>query len=278
MQERQRIGETLRAARLAKGVSLEEAAEATRIRRSALQALESDEFDALPASVYTRGFLVNYARYLGLIAEEIAEEFDRQQRDSTETPVGEPQEEHAGRSSLFSLKFLLAFVFMIVLGVILNFVYQEYLSAGPAPIVTESEPTPTTEPTPLVQIPPLRTPSPIPTPEQPPTPTPVIVTGVNVTLRSTTQQAWLSVTADGEVIYVNTIGPETDQGTEPLTWSATESISITFGRTAGVEITVNGSEVGPLVESENAVVFEAVESDDGELVIAVNGTPIPTPE
>lgn len=278
MQERQRIGETLRAARLAKGVSLEEAAAATRIRRSALQALESDDFDSLPASVYTRGFLVNYARYLGLIAEDIAEEFDRQDRDSTETSVEESQEEPPRRSSLFSLKILLAFASMIVLGVILNFVYEEYLSAGPAPTVVESEPTPTTEPTPLVRVPPLRTPSPVPTPEPPPTPTPVIVTGVNVTLRSTTQQAWLSVTADGEIIYVNTIGPETDQGTEPLTWSATESISITFGRTGGVEITVNGSAVGPLLESQNAVVFEAVRSDDGEVVIAVNGTPVPAPE
>ena len=278
MQERQRIGETLRAARLAKGVSLEEAAAATRIRRSALQALESDEFDALPASVYTRGFLVNYARYLGLIAEEIAEDFDRQQREHAETSVGDPQEEQGRRSSLFSSKLLLAFVFMIALGVILNFVYQEFLSAGPPPPAQVNDATPTSEPTPLVQLPPLRTPSPVPTLEPTPSPTPIPITGINVTLRSTTQEAWLSVTADGEIIYVNTIGPETDQGTEPLTWSATESIYITFGRTGGIEITVNGREIGPLIESEIAVVFEAVESDDGDVLIAVNGTPIPTPE
>ena len=72
MQERQRIGETLRAARLAKGVSLEEAAAATRIRRSALQALETDEYDALPASVYTRGFLVTYTRYLACIRQRLS--------------------------------------------------------------------------------------------------------------------------------------------------------------------------------------------------------------
>lgn len=276
MQERQRIGETLRAARLAKGVSLEEAAAATRIRRSALQALESDEFDALPASVYTRGFLVNYARYLGLIAEEIVEEFDRQQRDRDDTPAAAPQEDQVRRSSLFSSKLLWAFVLMIALGVVLNFAYQEFLSAGPAPTATESDPTPTTEPSPIVRVPPLRTPSPLPTPvpTAAPTPTP---TGVNVTLRSTTQEAWIQTLADDETVFVGIIGPETDQGTEPLSWSAENSILIILGRTGGVEIAVNERDVGPLVESENPVRFEAVETDDGEIEITVSigGTPVP---
>jgi len=280
MQERQRIGETLRAARLAKGVSLEEAAAATRIRRSALQALESDDFEALPASVYTRGFLVNYARYLGLIAEEIAEEFDRQQRERAEPSPSAAQEEPERQFSLFSSKFLWAFVLLIALGVILNFLYQEFLSAGPPPAPTEVAEAPTSAPTPLAEATPLPTPTPtpIPTPSPTPLPTATPITGVNVTLRATTQQVWLGVTVDGTSVFAGTIGPDTNQGTEPLSWSGEESISILFGRTGGVVLTLNEREVENLVVSRDPVTFEAAKTDNGEveITVSIRGTPVPT--
>ena len=62
------LGETLRQARLDKGVSLADAARDTRIRRSYLEALEAEDLAALPPPVYTRGFLRTYAEYLGLNA------------------------------------------------------------------------------------------------------------------------------------------------------------------------------------------------------------------
>lgn len=281
MQERRRIGETLRAARLAKGVSLEEAAAATRIRRSALQALESDEYEALPASVYTRGFLVNYARYLGLLSNEIIEEYDRQQRHHAEPEVSEtPQEESVRQSSLFSSKILWTIVLLIALGVALNFVYQEFLSAGPAtaPAAPQAEATPTPEPTPAAVARPPSTPTPVPSPAPTPSPEPTPIAGIDLSLRSTTQQAWLSVTVDGEIVFVGTIGPETDQGSEPLAWFADESVQITFGRTGGVEITLNDRALGPLVESQDPVIFEAVWADNGEVLITVNGSAFSPPE
>ncbi len=279
MQERQRIGETLRAARLVKGVSLEEAAAATRIRRSALQALETEDFEALPASVYTRGFLVNYARYLGLHPAEVVEEFDRQQRQISEPEVSAtPQEESGRQLSLFSSKILWAIISIIVLGIVLNFVYQEFLSAGPAPSPTEVAVAPTSAPTPITEPTPLPTQPPPPTPTAVQSPTPVPISGVNVTLRATTQQVWIGVSVDGASVYAGTIGPETDQGTEPLSWSGEESISILFGRTGGVELTLNEREFASLVESRDPVTFEAVRSGDGELetTVSIGGTPVPT--
>lgn len=281
MQERQRLGETLRAARLAKGVSLEEAAAATRIRRSALQALETEEFDSLPASVYTRGFLVNYARYLGLISEEIVEEFDRQQcqRDEPEVSAA-PREESGRRSSFFSSKILWGIVFLVALGIVLNFVYQEFLSAGLAPASAEPqvEATPTAEPTPVVAVRPPRTPTPVPTVTPTPLPETIPITGISLSLRSTTQKAWISVTVDGDIVYVGSIGPDTDQGTASLTWSADESVYITFGRTGGIEISINDREVGPLIESKDPIIFEAIKADDGNVLVTVNGEVLSPPE
>lgn len=60
------LGEKLRRARSAKGVTLTQAAAATRINADTLQALEENNPRQLPAPVFTRGFVRIYAAYLGL--------------------------------------------------------------------------------------------------------------------------------------------------------------------------------------------------------------------
>lgn len=60
------IGETLRAAREARGLSLEEAEAATRIRARFLEALEQDDHSSLGGALYVRGFVRNYALFLGI--------------------------------------------------------------------------------------------------------------------------------------------------------------------------------------------------------------------
>src|SRR5207244_11216619 len=67
------LGETLRQARLDKGVSLADAARDTRIRRAYLEALEAEDAASLPPAVYTRGFLRTYAEYLGLNAQALVD-------------------------------------------------------------------------------------------------------------------------------------------------------------------------------------------------------------
>ncbi|ADH86007.1 helix-turn-helix domain-containing protein [Desulfurivibrio alkaliphilus] len=69
MEEGLALGEKLRRARTAKGISLEEAAGATRIHTSTLRALEENNRAALPASTFTRGFVRIYANHLGLDQE-----------------------------------------------------------------------------------------------------------------------------------------------------------------------------------------------------------------
>ena len=60
------LGETLRRARLSKGITIEDAERVTRIPRKYLEALEVENYGILPAPVYARGFLRSYAGYLGL--------------------------------------------------------------------------------------------------------------------------------------------------------------------------------------------------------------------
>ena len=64
------LGDRLRKARENKGLSLEQVEEGTRIRRAFLEALEEEDFEKLPASAYVKGFIRNYAQFLGLDPEE----------------------------------------------------------------------------------------------------------------------------------------------------------------------------------------------------------------
>ena len=71
------IGQRLKREREARYLSLEKAAEETRIRRVFLQALEADDFSVMPSAAQGRGFLRNYAEYLDLDIDELIAEIQR---------------------------------------------------------------------------------------------------------------------------------------------------------------------------------------------------------
>ena len=75
----QTIGERLEEARKRKGISLREAAEATKIRGDFLASIEQNKFDFDLPEIYKRGFLKNYARYLKLDVEKILTDYNAQQ-------------------------------------------------------------------------------------------------------------------------------------------------------------------------------------------------------
>jgi len=59
------LGPRLRDARVAKNLTLEDVAHATKIPKSSLAALEAGRFETLPAPVFVRGFIRAYARVVG---------------------------------------------------------------------------------------------------------------------------------------------------------------------------------------------------------------------
>jgi cytoskeleton protein RodZ len=70
----QTIGQRLKIEREEQRLTLERVFEATRIRVPYLQALEADDLSVLPSPVQARGYLRNYAEFLGLDFESILEE------------------------------------------------------------------------------------------------------------------------------------------------------------------------------------------------------------
>jgi cytoskeleton protein RodZ len=71
----QTIGERLEEARKRKGISIREAAEATKIRGDYLHKFESNQYDINLPVLYVRGFLRSYAKYLRLPADKIVADY-----------------------------------------------------------------------------------------------------------------------------------------------------------------------------------------------------------
>ena len=72
-------GSMIQQAREAAGLSLDDVAEATKIRASILAAMEQDDFSHCGGDVYARGQLRSIAVVVGLDPEDIVESFDRGQ-------------------------------------------------------------------------------------------------------------------------------------------------------------------------------------------------------
>jgi len=68
-------GAALRRVREQRGIALEKIAEKSKIGLRYLQYIELDRYDELPARVYLRGFLLEYARALGLEPNRVADSY-----------------------------------------------------------------------------------------------------------------------------------------------------------------------------------------------------------
>lgn len=69
------IGEELRRERLRKGLSFKDIEQVTHIRSAYLEALEVDDYDIIPGAVYVKGFIRNYANFLGLDGEQLVQRY-----------------------------------------------------------------------------------------------------------------------------------------------------------------------------------------------------------
>lgn len=135
------VGEILAEARLSKGITLSEAERNTKIRVETIQALEENNFAILPSSVYIRGFIKNYADYLGLDPERTLAIFRRQ---FEEKPSGDPiipdlSPKESPKLTLTPSRVLGLGVSILVLG-FLGYLLAQYQSFAAAPLIDISSP------------------------------------------------------------------------------------------------------------------------------------------
>ena len=72
------VGARLRAARLSRGMTVDEVAQITKLPKASLELLENDDYNALPALVFVRGFVRSYAKTVGLDGDELVRRLPNQ--------------------------------------------------------------------------------------------------------------------------------------------------------------------------------------------------------
>lgn len=128
-------GQILTQTRKRKRIGLDRAAKATRIKTDYLQALEEDNYQKLPSLTSAKGFLKNYAEFLGLSSEKILAVF---RRDFSGDKAGELLSQEKARP-LTSLKLtwtprLTTIVVIFILGsLFLAYLIWQHLSLTTAP-------------------------------------------------------------------------------------------------------------------------------------------------
>ncbi|HGJ65251.1 TPA: helix-turn-helix domain-containing protein [bacterium] len=71
------LGEQLRNTRESKNISLEDASKDVKISMRYLKALEEGDYSEFPAQTYIKGFLTNYAKYLGLDPKSMLAQYSK---------------------------------------------------------------------------------------------------------------------------------------------------------------------------------------------------------
>jgi len=281
------LGQLLQEARRQKGVSLEQVEEVTRIRQKFLKALEEENFRALPTETYVKGFLRNYALYLGLDPKEVIALYEGRGVEEKAAPPQpgffQPMDVSLAAPSWLTPDLVIGALLILVLLAFGSWAAWHYLppvvkaqllswraTATPSPTATTSivlplaipTATPTTMPTvtptamPTVAVVVVSTSTPTSAPSSTPTgaptntPTPRVSAGVEVELRIV-EYTWLRVIVDGEEAFVGSLEAGTTR-----TWRGRESVALRCGNGGGVEATVNGEPLGLLGERGQVVDVE----------------------
>ncbi len=217
------LGETLAAKRGERGLTIQQAAAATRIQADYLKALETGDLQRLPAPVFAKGYLRTYARYLGLDPEPLVA--------LLHTPAGDPQRllsiaRVVTRPRMVITAPALAAAGLVLLaGAFSGYAWRQIqadqrLSATPR----------------AAQVAPV-TPSAAPVPTPSPQPRPIVV-GVRVT-----EEVWINAFVDGRPQYADA-GKTLPAGS--VVYFSGVDIKITSGKAAETFITIDGRSVGAL--------------------------------
>jgi cytoskeleton protein RodZ len=234
------LGERFRAAREARGLSLSDVAEQIRIRSVYLSAIEDENWRTIGAPVYIRGFLRTYARFLGIDPEEAVAAFNRTQP----APPASIQASDSGPATRSAprrgspLVWIAAAVAVLLIAFV---VYNELTLRGSQTVAGAPSAAATAAESPGSLASPV--PSGVPTPK----PVPAFADGANTLALVLSAPSWLRVTVDGSVSM---------EGTFPAGTSKTfhgEKALVRIGNAGGVEVYVDGRDVGKLGKSGDVV-------------------------
>jgi len=163
------FGGILRRRREELGLSLDDVAASTRVRKTYLQALEEENLRALPGAAYVIGFLRIYARQLGLAVDPLLASMTGAEPGEEIKPAPMAGHEHARlskttRSKQRGGRLIILLVVLLLSGAIYLYLRQVKVPGIPQPVAVSpveapSQPPILPQPQPAVSPPPVAAPS-----------------------------------------------------------------------------------------------------------------------
>ena len=227
------IGERLKSARDAKGLSLEEACLFTKIQRKTLEAIEEDRLDEELDPAYAKIFLKKYAAFLEMDPASVVQEYIALRGSISERPIAvqtEARNKPTRSSPLQKTVWAAALILMAGVGVsflaYLGYGFYAGHSRNSAPVshvkrvekkkisAASSAKTGKTSAAPQLLVP----------RSQP----------LKLTVR-TNADVWMQVKSDGSVIFQNVLGRAMQES-----WTAENSLELWTGNAGAMELFLNG--------------------------------------
>lgn len=239
------LGEKLRAAREARGVSISEVAEQTRIAPMYIECIENDNYKPLPGGIFNKGFVKSYARFIGLDEHEALQDYSRLISQSDGGPHVEeirsyrPEvltDDRASQSSLSTILFA-GIILAFMTGAI--YLLVSYLRSQPS------------EPTVVTNNNAAGANQSVGQPESPVAAVPAgdapTMQNLRVEFRTASDPISLSATSDGRS-SVNTVTPGTAQAFEPR-----ESLRLSYAKSlaSAAQLFINGKQIALPVQPAN---------------------------
>ena len=241
------VGQILREAREAQGMTQEDAAARLRLMQRQVDAMEADDFESLDPPVFARGFVRNYARLLGLAPEALLARMAGAPAEPTAVSPAAPPQPHSWLTSPWLILLLLGLLVVVVAPVALYGWLNSEGGDGPSRRMsptTQGRPAPVAEPAeaalPVVDGVPIAPAAPaaeIPeAPEQLEASTPEIAATSGVLHLEFDDEAWVEIRdGSGRMLHrqLNPPGSRVDVKGQP-------PFDVVIGNAAQARVTYNG--------------------------------------
>jgi len=271
------LGARLRQERERRKITLEQISQSTKIGTRFLQALEEDQFDRLPGGIFNKGFVRAYARSIGVDEEQAIADYlaatganQPKPEEADQPPIIVPAEPPKHRTAglpwgtLALLLLLTAFGFAI-------WGFYSRATARTAP--AESQPEPPSKPVSQpASSPQSNVSAAAPTSSSPnsPPPTPAAAShGIVVRIKAR-EDAWISVTVDGEVTTELTLEANSEK-----TFRGRNQIMVKAGNIGALDFEFQGKPLPP--QGSSGEVKTLAFTDKGYHPIP-KPAPVPAPE
>jgi cytoskeleton protein RodZ len=255
------FGEQLRLAREARGISLREISEQTRISTRYLEAIEADDYKRLPGGIFNKSFIKAYAKHIGYDEKEALEAYMRTARDQGASPddvVSTPYQPRVYTDGNTRSPLVTLFLTVLILAILSLGVYAalHWYQRNAANQVSENNNAPVNNASGSQSI---NTNAAATNPAAPNSSSPPAAANFSVQLRALGERVWVKAAVDDEDGAEAILAPDEIKEFKP-----TERFSVLYSKSKAraLEVKINGRAANVLPNSKPGGLAEVVITKD----------------